>query len=121
MKLTEEELKQMIADMIEGYRKENPEEEIPEPMYGYRSTIQASLRDVGLGYTPVGDGILMTEKGSVINTKSRQRPWVKLSQEMKDFAEALKVLIRSGGKRIEKVLEEQSDPSGGYAIVNGYC
>lgn len=81
-----------------------------------QADLKQTLENMGMGYGTAGAGYLITEKGSIINAASNNRPWIKLSKEVEDYANAMKTYIKSEGRIVEKVLEEQSDPGGGYLV-----
>lgn len=78
--------------------------------------LRETLQNMGIGFGASGPGYIVTEKGSVINPAKSSAPWIRLSEEVESFAIGIKALIKSKGRIVDKVLEEQSDPAGGYLI-----
>jgi predicted phage gp36 major capsid-like protein len=120
MEMTLEKLKEMVADVVtaqvEEMRKAGTDVDAGQVRIASPSDLKSTLEQMAVGFSPMGNGYIVTEGGSIINTVDKQRPWVKLSQEMEDFANGMKALIKSAGRDVHKVLEEQSDPSGGYLV-----
>jgi len=119
MKLTKEELDQMIKDSVKAQVdaiRASGQTLDGEVQVATTADLKQTLMDMGVGYGTQGNGYLVTESGSIINPGSNNRPWVRLSPEMENFANAMKVYIASEGRVLEKVLEEQSDPAGGYLV-----
>jgi len=109
-------IQELVKEQVEAFRKEH---KVDGELGG---TIQSSfdfestLREIGMGSTPFGGGYLLTDKGSIINSSNPKAPWVKLSKEMSNFAEGIRELVKSKGMVVPKVLEENSDPAGGYLV-----
>lgn len=74
------------------------------------------MQRLGIGSTVFGDGMILTDKGSIIDRKNPRQTWRQLSEPMTKFAEAFREYIKSKGQTVPKTLEEGSDPSGGYLV-----
>lgn len=65
-------------------------------------------------YAKVDSGYLTTAKGSVINLKSKSKPWVILSPEMQTWAKDFAGYLRNGS--VSKLLSESVDTAGGFLV-----
>lgn len=118
MELTQEQLNEMIKEVVSAQI-----ELMREKGEGYDGIVKvggldlkSTLQDMGIGYGMGGDGYLVLERGSIINTRTPQAPWVKLSPELEEWANGLKEFIKSKGTIVPKVLQESNDPEGGYLV-----
>ena len=73
-----------------------------------------------LPYHRVDGNMLVTRQGSILDMNKKSAPWVQLSPEVegwfKEFAGYTKAGGLDGAARIGKLLQESSDPSGGYLV-----
>jgi hypothetical protein len=117
--LTKEELTKLIQETVDAMRKQPGD----TPVVGapteaaHSFDMEAALRDIGMATSPLAGGYLLTEKGSIINTMNPMRPWVKLSKEMEAWVLAFKEFVNSRGNVVSKLLQESSDPAGGYVYA----
>lgn len=114
--MTKDELKELIKSTVEELRVANPEAAIIDKPQSKDFNIDSALREFGVTHVPQGGGYLLTEKGSVINTNRPSSPFVKLSPELEGWAKGFQEYVKSKGRTVSKVLEEQSDPAGGYTV-----
>lgn len=74
------------------------------------------LGTINLGDTiaaNINGNLMTTKQGSVIDLASPAAPWKVLSPEMENFAKAFRELVQ---KHETRLLQENSDPSGGYLV-----
>lgn len=64
----------------------------------------------------ISDGYMTTEKGSVINLKNKQNPWVHCSEEVTQWAKDFSTYLKSKGSIVSKFLSESVDDEGGYLV-----
>lgn len=116
--MTKEELTKLIQETVKEMRTAQPDSIIVDVPHGkkHEFDIEAALHDIGMATTPLAGGYTITEKGSIINTMNPMRPWVKLSKEMEEWVLAFKDFVNTRGERVGKVLQESSDPQGGYTV-----
>jgi len=121
MEITKEELKQIIDDAVktqlEAIRKDNPGQEDPTIGQG-KTDLATILGQMGVEFHVAGN-LIYTDKGSIISNATPITPWVKLSPEMENYAQAIIMLIKSGGTRTDavmKLLQENTDTAGGYLV-----
>ena len=65
----------------------------------------------------MGGDMVMTPQGSILDMGKRQTPWVKLSEEVEEWAKAFATYLKTKGKVVGKVLEESDDTAGGYKLA----
>jgi len=118
MKLTKEELQTMVSKVVQAQI-----EEIRASGQTFDGTVKvaeagtdlrAIMEGLNLGPRVGSNGWIFTEKGSILNPANKNAPWVKLSPEMEQFAEGVRELVSK--KTITKLLQEGSDPQGGYTV-----
>jgi HK97 family phage major capsid protein len=63
-----------------------------------------------------GSNLVTTPKGSILDMSRKNAPWVKCSQEVEDWARAMGAYLNSGGKKVDKLLQEADDTLGGYTV-----
>ena len=118
-KMTKEDLQTMIkeimAEQIEAIKASGQLEDGTIRIQN-SSDLKAIMQDMGLVSSVGANGWIYTEKGSVLNPHQPSTPWVKLSKDMEDFAEGIRDLVRSKGAITTKLLQEGSDPHGGYLV-----
>lgn len=79
------------------------------------------IRDVLPYHKMLGENMLVTHQGSVLDLSRKHTPWVKCSKEVEDWASEFCVYLNTRGKVVGKVLQETEDPSGGYELyLMGY-
>lgn len=108
----------MINAAVQSSVAELQETLIAEPGVG-RASGQAS-ESLVLGAIPnsrmMGGNMVVTPKGSILDLGRKHTPWVKLSEEMEQWATAFAEYLKSKGKVISKVLQESDDTAGGYLV-----
>jgi len=121
--MTKEELQAMISQLVQAaledaktkgqiYDGSTPGAEGIQKEFDLIGT----LRSMGMASQSMPGGYLITDKGSVLNPTSKNEVWVKLSPDVEKWAKGFAELVKSRGAVIPKVLEENSDPSGGYLV-----
>ena len=117
--MTEEQLRKLIGDVVTEMRAANADATIIEAKTATTPNtfqLEAALRDIGMAAIPNGGGYVITEKGSIINPTNPMRPWVKLSEEVDAWAKSFSEFVKSQGRVVPKLLQEGSDPLGGYTV-----
>ena len=92
-KLTKEELQTMIKDIIAEQMdaiKASGQLVDGTVRVAESPDVRTIMQDMGLVSSVGANGLIFTEKGSVLNPNQPHTPWVKLSKEMEDFAEVFK-------------------------------
>jgi len=117
--LIDERTKVNLAGYIDKLRADEKEEKTHEKE-------AEKLQNAGIvsDMSMVGGSVnlVKTIQGSIMDLSRKNSPWVKLSPEMENFTKAFMEYVRaqkSGRAMTEahaKVLEEQTDPSGGYLV-----
>lgn len=128
MKMTPEELNAMLQKQIKNVlSSDEVTSQFKEIAQNILQTMQSTLVKPGdsfklsadeirslYPYAKVDGGYMTTAKGSVINLKSKSKPWVVLSPELtqwaKDFAQYLK------NNQVSKLLSEGVDTAGGFLV-----
>lgn len=128
MKLTPEELNKMLNDQIKTVISSD------EVTDQFKSIAQNILKDLQSSILKPGDsfklssdeirslypfakvdsGYLTTAKGSVINLKSKSKPWIILSNEMNQWAKDFAQYLKNGN--VSKLLSEGVDTAGGFTV-----
>ena len=128
MKLTPDELNKMLNDQIKTVISSD------EVTDQFKSIAQNILKDLQSSilkpndsfklssdeirslypFAKVDSGYLTTAKGSVINLKSKSKPWIVLSSEMQQWAKDFSYYLKSGN--VSKLLSENVDTAGGYTV-----
>ena len=117
--LIDERTKVNLAGYIDKLRADEKEEKTHEKE-------AEKLQNAGIvsDMSMVGGSVnlVKTIQGSIMDLSRKNSPWVKLSPEMENFTKAFMEYVRaqkSGRAMSEvysKLLEEQTDPSGGYLV-----
>ncbi len=69
------------------------------------------------GARSMGGNMVVTPQGSVLDMGNKSTPWVKLSPEVEQWAQAFAEYLKTKGKVVSKLLQEADDTAGGYELV----
>ncbi len=110
----EEVTKKVVAEAMADLKTALAEKQ--EVIVTQQFDIEKELKKIGMGSTPFAGGYKVTTQGSIMDMHNARAPFIKLSEEMEGFAEAMREYIKSKGNIIPKLLQENTDPSGGYLV-----
>ena len=115
--MTKEQLMEMIKEVVAAQITQ-----MREDGAGYEGIVQtaspgdlrSTLQEMGINYA-MNNECMVLDAGSVISLKNKNAPWIRLGEQMKEFAEGMREFIKSKGV-VSKFLQENSDPAGGYLV-----
>ena len=111
-------LTKMVNDAVQSSIEDLQSTLTAEPQIGQPAgNVSDSLVLSALqGARSMGGDMVMTPQGSILNMGNRSTPWVKLSQEMEEWATAFADYLKSKGSVVSKLLQESDDTAGGYLV-----
>ena len=115
--MTKEQLMEMIKEVVAAQITQ-----MREDGAGYEGIVKtaspgdlrSTLQEMGINYA-MNNECMVLDAGSVISLKNKNAPWIRLGEQMKEFAEGMREFIKSKGV-VSKFLQENSDPAGGYLV-----
>lgn len=126
MKLSKEDLIKMLQDQLKAEMEGDTfSEMVKSTISGYidelRNEIKAPFPEnhvKAMMYKnpslSINNGIMTTDKGSVINLNNKSTPWLSISDEVKTWATDFAKYLKTGN--VSKFLSEAVDESGGYLV-----
>jgi HK97 family phage major capsid protein len=102
-------VKTVLGKMVEDLKSE-----IVRPMP--QNDVKGLL--TSLPFARVDGDYLTTDKGSIINLKNKSNPWVKLSQDVQDWAGEFVKYLKNG--QVSKLLSGSEDTAGGYLVPEDF-
>lgn len=131
MKLTEEKLIELlnaqVKNIVESDGFTDRFKTVIQQMFNeHRNKIvqpvpmtQAKALLENLPYANASGDYIYTDSGSVINLKNKQNPWVKVSNEVAEWASDFVKYVRTG-VRTEKLMSTATDTAGGFLVPEDF-
>ena len=126
MKLSKEDLIKMLQDQLKAEMEgETFSDMVKSTIQGYIDDLRNEVKSPfpenhvkAMMYRnpamSINNGILTTDKGSVINLNNKSTPWISCSDEVKEWATDFAKYLKTGN--VSKFLSEAVDESGGYLV-----
>ncbi len=112
------EVSKMINKAVRESVEELQETLVGEPQIGQaqgqgsESLVLGALQNARM----MGGNMVVTPQGSILDLGRKHTPWVKLSDEVEQWAVAFAQYLKTRGAVVGKVLQESDDTAGGYLV-----